>query len=110
MFLGYEEHPMLEKLQDIADGVSTSQVIKLCLGFGAVAIAGALFLTPVLDSGSQYADGDPEVIYPGIDPITTAGVSSQRRTQRYTIRRSVLQQDPSTPCLIYEDGRREGNC
>lgn len=101
---------MLEKLQDIADGVSTSQVIKLCLGFGAVAVAGALFLTPVLDDGSQYANGNPEVIYPGIDPITTAGVPSSRRTKRYTIRRSVLQRDPSEPCLIYEDGRREGSC
>ena len=101
---------MLEKLQDIAEGVSTSQVIKLCLGFGAVAIAGALFLTPVLDNGSEYANGHPEVIYQGVDPITTAGVPSKRGATRYTIRRSVLQQDPSAPCLIYADGRREGDC
>ena len=101
---------MLETLQDIAEGVSTSKVIKLCLGFGAVAIAGGLFLTPVLDSGSEYASGEPKVVYPGIDPITTAGVPSKRATKRYTIRRSVLQKDPSEPCLIYEDGSREGSC
>ncbi len=101
---------MLEKLQNIAEGVSTSQVIKLCLGFGAVAVASALFLTPVLDSGSEFANGDPKVVYPGIDPITTAGISSNRATKRYTIRRSVLQKDPSEPCLIYEDGSREGSC
>jgi len=101
---------MLEKIQDIADGVSTSNSIKLCLGFGAVAIAAALFLTPTFDDGSDFAEGDPSVIYPGIDPITTAGVPSRNGVKRYTIRRSVLQQDSIEPCVIYEGGRREGNC
>ncbi len=86
--------------------------VQTALGFGAAAFVAALFLTPMLDTGSQ------RVAYFGsfkggqnIDPITTATTrKGDVKTKRYTIRRSVLQKNPSEPCIIYETGLSEGDC
>lgn len=44
-----------------------------------------------------------------IDSITTGSVKSAP-VKRYTVRRSVLQDPAAEPCLIFSDGREEGDC
>ncbi len=47
----------------------------------------------------------------GIDMTTTGSVrSGDAPKTRYVVRRSILQPDGDAPCIIYNSGRREGNC
>ncbi len=85
-------------------GVSSLQI---ALGFAAFALVATIFLPP---TGAYYGErianlGGKDA---GIDPVVTGSV--EKKTRRYTIRRSVLTKDPSKPCVIYANGVQEGNC
>lgn len=102
------EHVREEEQVDELTGFSTVQVT---VGFCVLGLLGALFLTPILDSGAQRLAGAAESLSPGgFDRTVTGSINKPSRTKRYTIRRSVMQKDPSVPCIIYEDGTREGGC
>lgn len=80
----------------------SNNALRSAMLFGVLAIAMALFATPLLDRGTRTFAGGL-----GVDPITTAS-TPQSRT--YTIRRSVLQRSPSSVCVIHANGARSGDC
>ncbi|MEO1398154.1 MAG: hypothetical protein AAFU56_04710 [Pseudomonadota bacterium] len=78
--------------------------------FAVMALLAAIFVPGVYgEPGQRFAAfrGDPTTV----DATITGSVEGKpKRTKRYTIRRSVLQKDPNKPCIIFEDGTREGGC
>ena len=79
--------------------------VNVALLFGTAAIALTLILTPLLSSdGDQMAAGTM-----GYDDIKTGSIPSEDgKLKRYTIRRSVLQQDPGEVCIIDQDRNKSG--
>ena len=77
----------------------SNNALRGAMLFGVLAVAVALFLTPILDRGSRTLAG--------IDPMTTASTPA---STTYTLRRSVLQRSPSAVCVIRADGHRSGDC
>lgn len=79
-----------------------SGLLRISLLFGSIAIAFALFLVPVLSrSGLSIGSGN------GIDQVLTGSIGDNGN--EYTLRRSVLQRDPASFCVI-RDGRKAGDC
>jgi hypothetical protein len=73
--------------------------------FGSAAVALALIATPFLDSQTRAQSRDD---FPGGLDMTATGSISHRST--YTVRRSVLQTQPGSVCIIGSDGRTSGDC
>ena len=90
-----------------------STLIKLSLGFAALAVTAALTIGPSADRLVANIIG-PDL--DRVDPITTATVrpadqaAPESATKRYIVRRSVLQKTPGSTCRIFVSGRREGDC
>ena len=101
---------LLKKLFVREDGFTS---LQMALGFGLFGLAAAALLVPASNqSNRQVAQGDFSGVA-GIDRTVTGSVRGQQqnsRTQRYTIRRSVLQSDREARCIIFQNGRREGDC
>jgi hypothetical protein len=67
----------------------------------------SLFSTPLLDrSGSS--DMTASIIYGGLDRTATGTV--RNGANQYTIRRSVLQKNPGSMCIIHSNGTKSGDC
>ncbi|QPC85648.1 hypothetical protein GA830_02045 [Mesorhizobium sp. NBSH29] len=81
-------------------------LIRLALLFGVIAVAFTLILVPTADETSRSWSARNE-LPAGVDNFTTGSV---RRLDNYTIRRSVLQSNPSAGCIIRSYGQREGDC
>jgi hypothetical protein len=77
-------------------------MLRATLLFGSAAMALALILTPIADRFSR----DPN-IGAALDYMATGSIE---RSGNYTIRRSVLQKDPSSVCIVRPDGRHSGDC
>lgn len=79
--------------------------LRIALLFGSIAVALVLVLMPAIQgvTGLRLAGNDNL----GIDPITTGSVSYNGG---YTIRRSVLQSNPTSVCVIRDNGTRIGDC
>lgn len=78
--------------------------LRIALLFGSAAIAIALIAAPIADNKSrQLGIAGPQ----SLDRIVTGSAESQRI---YTIRRSVLQSDPHSICIIQANGERSGAC
>ncbi len=90
-------------------GFTSKQAALAFAVFGLVAAA----VTPTLighdgqgNTGLVAAFGGA-----GIDMTTTGSVRTGDGSKtRYVVRRSVLQPAGDAPCIIYNSGRREGNC
>ena len=80
-------------------------VLRVTLLFGSAAVALALIATPFLDSQTRAQSRDD---FPGGLDMTATGSISHRGT--YTVRRSVLQAQPGSVCIIGSDGRTSGDC
>ncbi|MEM8751206.1 MAG: hypothetical protein AAGF28_12975 [Pseudomonadota bacterium] len=109
-------------LKQLMRGESGFSALHVALGFAALGLLSLVFLTPAVDRAAQrmalqYLNNG------SVDNITTGSVRrsadrppvngasrSRGQTRRYTIRRSVLNKNPSEPCIIYDDGARSGNC
>lgn len=76
-------------------------MLRVTLLFGSVAVALTLILVPMADRFSR-----PAGFGAGVDYMTTGSID---RTDRYTIRRSVLQEQ-GLVCIIRADGSRRGDC
>lgn len=87
-------------------------LLRPTLLFGTAAIALALMIVPMLDSGESrgiggsVAQNNP---FPGNLDLTTTG-SVGGGGGAYVIRRSVLQASPDSVCVIRANGRRSGDC
>ncbi|MEL6968384.1 MAG: hypothetical protein AAGM04_13480 [Pseudomonadota bacterium] len=90
-----------------ARGFSTLQA---ALGFAAIAVVAGMFI-PELYSRKDAKLASFQTAA-GIDRTVTGTIadSKPKRVRRYTVRRSIWQKDPSKPCIIYDDGSREGGC
>lgn len=81
--------------------------LNMALLFGTAAIALTLIVTPML--APDRSAGRMQASTMDYDTITTGSVpSSDGKTKRYTIRRSVLQEHPGDVCIIDSDGRKNG--
>jgi hypothetical protein len=79
--------------------------VNMALLFGTVAIALTLILTPVL-SPDKNQMASSNMAY---DDIKTGSIPTHDgKVKRYTIRRSILQKDPSEVCIIDENRNKSG--
>jgi len=82
--------------------------VRVALLFGTAVIALAAILTPIVADRSPSA----RVAWaPGqFDNITTGSIPSRSKTTSYTVRKSILQDNPGSLCIIRSDGRKTGDC
>ncbi len=83
-------------------GIAGGGVLRFALLFGSAAVALALILAPIVDNQTRSFVGSP-----GVDTMATGSI---QQNDRYTIRRSILQDSPNAICVIRENGARSGNC
>lgn len=99
----WQETPEREFVADRSNRMGT---LNMALLFGTAAIALTLIVTPMLAPGKADRMQASTMDY---DNITTGSVPSQDgKTKRYTIRRSVLQENPGDVCIIEANGNRDG--
>ncbi|MBZ9961300.1 hypothetical protein [Mesorhizobium sp. BR1-1-14] len=80
-------------------------VLRVTLLFGSAAVALALIATPFLES--QTRSQSARNFASGLDMTATGSIT---RRDTYTVRRSVLQPQPDSVCIIRSDGRTSGDC
>ena len=81
--------------------------LNMALLFGTAAIALSLIVTPML--APDRSAGRMQASTMDYDNITTGSVpTSDGRTKRYTIRRSILSEHPGDICIIGSDGTKTG--
>ena len=85
-------------------GIAGMGILRFTLLFGSAAIALALVLAPIAASQSRQIAGTAGA---GVDRMSTGSVQTGNR---YTVRKSVLQDSPTSICVIYDNGQRSGNC
>jgi hypothetical protein len=88
---------------------TSAGILRVTLLFGSAAIALTLILVPIADKHARdriFAS----VESPGLDRMSTGSIAPRDAGESYTIRRSVLQQDPNSVCIIRETGVRSGSC
>jgi hypothetical protein len=79
--------------------------LRIALLFGAAAIAFALVAAPLADRST-----DALLAGSGLDRMSTGSVQPAGDAGNYTIRRSVLQANPNSVCIIRANGTRSGDC
>ncbi len=83
--------------------------VRVALLFGTAAIAVAAILTPILADRSPSARiaWAPDQF----DDITTGSIPQRSKTTTvYTVRKSILQDNPGSLCIIRNDGKKTGDC
>jgi hypothetical protein len=79
--------------------------LNMALLFGTAVIAISLIVTPLLSSKND----DMQASTLGYDDIKTGSIPTHDgKLKHYTIRRSILQKNPSEVCIIDQDGNRSG--
>ena len=79
--------------------------INVALLFGTAVIALTLILTPILSSDKDTIEASTM----GYDDIKTGSIpADDGKVKRYTIRRSVLQENPGEVCIIDQNGNKSG--
>lgn len=81
-------------------------ILRITLLFGSAAVALALIAAPLLDSQTRSLSARDDFAS-GLDMMATGSVSHR---ETYTVRRSVLQPEPSSVCIIRSNGRSSGDC
>ncbi len=99
------EWAKIRKPQSSGLAEAGSGALRIALLFGGLAIAMGLILTPLLNRDSD----DRLFANFSVDPITTASTPN-RTGETYVIRRSVLQSDPSSKCILRSNGTAVGDC
>jgi hypothetical protein len=99
----WQETPEREFVVDRSNRMGT---LNMALLFGTAAIALTLIVTPMLAPDKTDRMQASTMDY---DNITTGSVPSHDgKTKRYTIRRSILQENPGDVCIIDNDGTKIG--
>lgn len=99
-----DEWGLIRSLRNVGVSGSGSGVLRAALLFGAVAVAMAVFVAPMVEKKAESLAASSS-----LDPLTTGAVKNGKAAQ-YTIRRSVLQQTPDSVCVISNRGIRTGDC
>ena len=90
----------------VVDRSNRMGALNMALLFGTAAIALTLIVTPML---APDRAGRMQASTMDYDNITTGSVPSHDgKTKRYTIRRSILQENPGDVCIIENDGTKIG--
>jgi hypothetical protein len=79
--------------------------LNIALLFGTAAVALSLILTPMLSDKSKSS---VLASAPDFDNITTGSIPKLEKGRRYTIRRSVLQKEPGSVCIVQGYGADSG--
>lgn len=112
---GKRQTEQQEQLEQLVGGGSLRSAFAFCV----LGLLAAVFLAPMLNSNTQQvATIQDELLPDNIDRTVTGSIEAdetqvappQNGTVRYTIRRSVIQKNPSEPCFIYENGATQGDC
>lgn len=99
----WQETPEREFVVDRSNRMGT---LNMALLFGTAVIALTLIVTPMLAPGKADRMQASTMDY---DNITTGSVPSHDgKSKRYTIRRSILQENPGDVCIIDNDGTKIG--
>jgi hypothetical protein len=93
-----------EKEQSYTSSRKTG-ALNIALLFGTAAVALSLILTPMLSDRSK---GPVLANAPDLDSITTGSIPQTENGKRYTIRRSVMQQEPGSVCIVQGYGADSG--
>ncbi|MDL2403269.1 hypothetical protein [Rhizobium mayense] len=93
-----------EKEQSYSSSRKTG-ALNIALLFGTAAVALSLILTPMLSDKSKSS---VLASAPDLDNITTGTIPQIENGKRYTIRRSVLQQEPGSVCIVQGYGADSG--
>jgi hypothetical protein len=81
--------------------------LKAALVFGAVVIAVAMVVAPLLGSRESRMIAQDGTV--GIDTLTTGSIPAGA-VRTYTLRRSITQPMPDALCIIDSAGNRRGAC
>lgn len=80
-------------------------VLNIALLFGTAAVALSLILTPMLSDKSKSS---VLASAPDFDDMTTGSIPKTENGKRYTIRRSILQDEPGSVCVVQGYGSDSG--
>lgn len=82
--------------------------VRVALLFGTAAIAIAAVLTPIAADRTSSARiaWSPDQF----DNITTGSIPARSKTTSYTVRKSILQDNPGALCIIRSNGSKSGDC
>lgn len=81
-------------------------LLRATLLFGSIATALALIVVPAVDKPGK---GSVAARLDEVDMVTTGSIR-HTDTQRYIVRRSVLQGPDREPCLLFPNGTQRGAC
>lgn len=81
-----------------------SAMVRFALLFSTAGVALALFLAPMMERSER-----PIMARNDLDRMSTGSID-QSYVGTYTVRRSVLSDDPRAVCVIRDNGRRIGDC
>lgn len=97
-----------------ASGGAGIGALRIALLFGSAAVALTLLLTPLIERQSErlaYGSYSNNPYPAGVDMMTTGSVGQRGNgSSSYVIRRSVLQPNPTSICVIRPNGARSGDC
>jgi hypothetical protein len=82
--------------------------VRVALLFGTAAIALAAILTPIV--ADQTPTARVAWAPDQYDNITTGSIPARSQRSFYTVRKSILQENPGSLCIIRNDGRKTGDC
>ncbi|MEM5492791.1 hypothetical protein [Hoeflea sp. AS16] len=82
--------------------------VRVALLFGTAAIAIAAILTPI--AADRTTSARVAWMPDQYDNITTGSIPPRSKTTSYTVRRSILQDNPGALCIIRSNGRKSGDC
>ncbi|MBX3532294.1 MAG: hypothetical protein KF849_16940 [Rhizobiaceae bacterium] len=91
--------------KDADDAAGALGSLRIALLFGAGAIAFALIAAPLAERSARTMVAGSG----GLDTMSTGAISGSAGGN-YTIRRSVLQPNPNSVCIISANGTRRGEC
>lgn len=82
--------------------------VRVALLFGTAAIAIAAILTPIAADRTSSARiaWSPDQF----DNITTGSIPPRSKITSYTVRKSILQDNPGALCIIRSNGSKSGDC
>ncbi|EAB6717996.1 hypothetical protein DUP91_27110 [Salmonella enterica subsp. enterica] len=78
-------------------------LLRFTILFGVMAVAIAMLIAPLAQDGANRVSFNGA----GVDTMSTGSI---RQTDRYTVRRSVLQPHVNSVCIIRPNGARSGSC
>ena len=97
-----QEQPTVTAIETAGFGA-----LRIALLFGSAAVALAIILVPLINRATG-GDAMLQARSRGVDTFITG--STTKHKNEYSVRRSVLQDDVTQPCIIYADGRQTGGC